>query len=164
MPADQRSHFARTLSRLRREAGLSQNALALLADLDRQTLHMLELRQSSDPSRIRVQKLALVLGVSTEVFRNPRLTVGDAERRRKGRPRNPPGRWRQHRYLVRYHGDRGAAREEVFAGRGANQVAAARLRELRRAGAAEVRLVCQGSTANGWVALDKEALPPRPRA
>jgi DNA-binding XRE family transcriptional regulator len=164
MPADQRSHFARTLSQLRREAGLFQSALALLAGLDGQRLHMRELREFPDPSWITVQKLALVLGVSTEVFRHPGLPVGDAERRHKGRPRNPPGRWRQHRYLVRYHGDRGAAREEVFAGPGGNQVAAARLRELRRAGAAELRLVRQGSTADGWVALEKEAIPPRSQA
>jgi DNA-binding XRE family transcriptional regulator len=63
MSTDQHSHFARTLSRLRRKAGLSQHALAQLAGLPRQTINLLEGGKSADPLWNTVQRLALALGI-----------------------------------------------------------------------------------------------------
>jgi DNA-binding XRE family transcriptional regulator len=118
MLADLRCYLARTLSRLCREAGLAQNALALRANLSRQLIHVIEAGQHPAPTWTTIQKLALGLAVPTDVFRDPALASAAAlPRRGGGRPHLPPFP-RRRRYLVRYRDDRGRIRELVFDGQG----------------------------------------------
>jgi DNA-binding XRE family transcriptional regulator len=72
-PNDARPYLARTVSRLRRQSGLTRNELALLADLSRQAISLIEEGRRADLSWGTIQQLALALGVPTDVFRNPEL-------------------------------------------------------------------------------------------
>jgi transcriptional regulator with XRE-family HTH domain len=117
-PTDARPYLARTVSRLRRQSGLTHNELALLADLDRQAVSKVEEGLSADLSWKTVQKLAVVLGVATDVFRNPNLAAAP-DGRRVVRRRQAPAPWLRFRYVLRYRDGEGVEREEPFEGGGA---------------------------------------------
>jgi DNA-binding XRE family transcriptional regulator len=161
MSTDQRCYLARTVSRLRREAGLSQNALALRANLTRQAVNIIEAGQKTDPAWTTVQKLALGLGVPTDVFRDPAQASPGALPRRRGRQRLPPWPRNRHRYLVRYHDARARRREEIFEDCGCFAAASARGRRLERRGMSDVRLVRQARSRRGWIDLEEVPIPPR---
>ena len=142
MPTDARPYLARTLSHLRRQARLTLNELALLADVSRQAISLIEEGRRADLSRGTIQQLALALGVSTDAFRNPDLaTPPDGQRR--GWRRVDLGPWIRFRYVVRYRDEDGLEREDPFEGRGGWRSALVAGRELLRAGATRVRLVRQ---------------------
>jgi transcriptional regulator with XRE-family HTH domain len=69
-PADTRPYLARPIARLRRQAGLTRNELALLADMSRQALSLIEEGRRADLSWGTIQQLVLALGVPTDAFRN----------------------------------------------------------------------------------------------
>jgi transcriptional regulator with XRE-family HTH domain len=68
------ANFAERLAAARRLAGLSQYALARRSGVSKQALSLLELGERA-PTWETVQLLALALGVSTEDFRDPGLTL-----------------------------------------------------------------------------------------
>jgi transcriptional regulator with XRE-family HTH domain len=85
--ADRGSSFATRLQRQREAAGLSQYALAKRSGLSKQALSNLEMGRR-EPSWDTVQRLAVALGVSCEVFTDPSITpADDAPARGRGRPR-----------------------------------------------------------------------------
>ena len=116
-PTDTRPYLARTIVRLRRQAGLSQSELALLADMSRQAISLIEEGRRADVSWGTIQQLALALGVPTDVFRNPHLAE-PRDGHRKGRKRLAPVTWIRFHYVLRYRNAAGREREEKFEGGG----------------------------------------------
>jgi transcriptional regulator with XRE-family HTH domain len=133
-PTDARPYLARILSRLRRQGGLTRNELALLADMSRQAVSLIEEGRRMDLSWGTIQQLALALGVSTDAFRNPDLATPQ-NGRRIGRKRKALVPWVRFRYVLRYCGKSGLEREETFEGGGGWRSALVAGRELLRAGA-----------------------------
>jgi transcriptional regulator with XRE-family HTH domain len=140
-PTDARPYLARTLSRLRRQAGLSQSELALLADISRQMVSLIEKGQRIDLSWGTIQQLALALGVPTDGFRNQHLAAAQ-NGQRIGRKRKAPVQWLRFRYAVRFrNGD--VECEEPFEGGGSWRSALVAGRDLLRAASTRIRLVRQ---------------------
>ena len=162
MPTDTRPYLARTLSRLRRQAGLSQSELALLADMSRQAISLIEEGQRADLSWGTIQQLALALGVPTDAFRNPDLSA-PRDGRRIGRKRQAPVPWIRFRYVLRYRDGHGREHQESFEGGGRWQSALLAGRELLRAGATHVRLVRQRRRRDDpWKDLEDAQMPEGP--
>jgi len=161
-PTDTRPYLARTIARLRRKAGLSQSELALLADMSRQAVSLIEEGRRADLSWGTIQQLALALGVPTDVFRNPDLAApGDG--RRIGRKRFAPVPWIRFRYVLRFRDADGREREEPFEGGGGWRSALVAGRELLRAGASRVRLVRQRHRRDDpWEDLEEAPVPEGP--
>jgi transcriptional regulator with XRE-family HTH domain len=82
--------FAAKVARVREQAGITSYRLAQLSGLSKQTLSQLE-AGTSQPSWETVQRLALALGVSTEVFRDSGLRLEEAPIGQRGRPRKAKG-------------------------------------------------------------------------
>jgi transcriptional regulator with XRE-family HTH domain len=159
MPPDARPYLARTLSRLRRKVGLTRNELALLADLSRQSISLIEEGRRADLSWGTIQQLALALGVPTDAFRDPDLAA-PVDGRRIGRKRLAPVPWVRFRYVLRYRDRDGLEREEPFEGGGGWRSALVAGRELIRAGATRVRLVRQRRRRDDpWEDLEGAPLP-----
>jgi transcriptional regulator with XRE-family HTH domain len=158
-PTDARPYLARTVSRLRRQSGLTRNELALLADLSRQAVSLIEEGRRADLSWGTIQQLALALGVSTEAFRNPDLAA-PRDGRRIGRKRKALVPWVRFRYVLRYRDGDGLEREEPFEGGGGWRSALVAGRELHRAGATRVRLVRQRRRRDDpWEDLEAAPVP-----
>jgi transcriptional regulator with XRE-family HTH domain len=159
MPADARPYLARTLSRLRRQSGLTRNELALLADVSRQAISLIEEGRRADLSWVTIQQLALALGVPTDIFRNPDLAA-PRDGRRIGRKRKPLVPWVRSRYVLRYRDGEGLEREEPFEGGGVWRSALVAGRELLRVGATGVRLVRQRRRRDDpWEDLEEAPVP-----
>jgi len=158
-PTDTRPYLARTITRLRRQAGLTQNELALLADMSRQAVSLIEEGRRSDLAWGTIQQLVLALGVHTDTLRNPDLTA-PRDGPRIGQKRKAPVSSVRFRHLLRYHDADGLECEEPFEGGGAWCAALVAGRELLRAGATRVRLVRQRRRWDDpWEDLEETALP-----
>jgi transcriptional regulator with XRE-family HTH domain len=158
-PSDARPYLARTLSRLRRQSGLTRNELALLADLSRQAVSLIEEGRRADLSWGTIQQLALALGLPTDAFRDPDLAA-PRDGQRMGRKRLAPVPWVRFRYVLRYRDGDGLEREEPFDRGGGWRSALVAGRELLRAGATRVRLARQRRRRDDpWEDLEEAPVP-----
>jgi transcriptional regulator with XRE-family HTH domain len=158
-PTDARPYLARTLSRLRRQSGLTRNELALLADISRQAVSLIEEGRRADLSWGTIQQLALALGVPTDSFRNPDLTAA-RDLQRRDRKRLGPVSWLRFRYVLRHGDGDGREREQSFEGGGGWRSALVAGRELLRAGATHLRLVRQRRRRDDpWEDLEEASVP-----
>jgi transcriptional regulator with XRE-family HTH domain len=159
MPIDTRPYLARTIARLRRQAGLTRPELALLADMSRQAISLIEEGRRADLSWGTIPQLALALGVSTDAFRDPDLAA-PRDGQRMGRKRLAPVPWVRFRYVLRYRDGDGLKREEPFEGGGGWRSALVAGHEMLRAGATRVRLVRQRRRRDDpWEDLEGSPVP-----